>query len=314
MQSTIVMTGASRGIGRVAAERILAERPGVHLVVLARASSQSQVAELAAGRGSVTHITADLESLDSIRLAVHEIEARLDGGELPPLIGIVANAGIQYTNVLTETPDGFESTFAVNVLANHLLIRLLEPRLRAPGRIVITVSDTHFGDFKHNLGMVPGPVWQTPARLARVGAHPRPETTAAGRIAYSTSKLAAIHLVHEYARRLPAGVDVLAFNPGFVPGTDLARDADPFSRFAMRRVLPALTLTPLANSPKTAGRHLADVVLGKVEAATGSYIDRDRVARSSDESYNREREAELWVAVDQFTFGGNDRDGDVLKG
>lgn len=34
-----------------------------------------------------------------------------------------------------------------------------------------------------------------------------------------------------------------------MPGTGLARDAGPVARFAMRRVLPALTLTPLALSP-----------------------------------------------------------------
>jgi len=36
MPSTIVMTGASRGIGRVAAERILRESPDTHLVLVTR--------------------------------------------------------------------------------------------------------------------------------------------------------------------------------------------------------------------------------------------------------------------------------------
>lgn len=40
---------------------------------------------------------------------------------------------------------GFEPTFAVNVLANYLLIRLLADRFTAPARIVITSSDTHAG-------------------------------------------------------------------------------------------------------------------------------------------------------------------------
>jgi NAD(P)-dependent dehydrogenase (short-subunit alcohol dehydrogenase family) len=134
---------------------------------------------------------------------------------------------MQCPNALTEGPDGFESTFAVNVLANHLFVRLLEDRFVAPAPIVITASDTHFGDFRHNMGMVPGPVWRSPEALARTGAFAEPETTTSGRTAYSTSKLAAIYLVHEYARRLPAGIDVVAYNPGFVPGTDLARNAVP---------------------------------------------------------------------------------------
>ncbi|WP_039799884.1 SDR family NAD(P)-dependent oxidoreductase [Nocardia araoensis] len=301
MPSTIVMTGASRGIGRVAAERILRAAPRTHLVVAARGSTGARLAaELGADGHRVSHVPVDLGALDSVRSAAEEIRDGLDRGELPPLHGFVGNAGMQYTNALTEGPDGFESTFTVNVLANHLFVRLLADHFRTPARIVITVSDTHFGDFRHNLGMVPGPVWQSPDVLARTGAFPEPRSTAAGRTAYSTSKLAAIYLVHEYARRLPDGIDVVGFNPGFVPGTDLARNAGPVSRFAMRRILPVATLTPFATSRAAAGRHLADVVLGATDAPTGSYVDRDRVARSSEESYDPRRETELWDAVERL--------------
>ncbi|WP_406439597.1 SDR family NAD(P)-dependent oxidoreductase [Streptomyces sp. NBC_01613] len=302
MPSTIVMTGAGRGIGRVAAERILRESADIHLLVVARGSSGARLAtELGTGGHTVSYVTADLCSLQSVRSAAEEIRERLENDQLPPLHGFVGNAGIQYTNALTESPEGFESTFAVNVLANHLFIRRLEAHFIHPARIVITVSDTHFGDFRHNLGMVPGPAWNTPDTLARPAAFPDPHTTTAGRTAYSTSKLAAVHLVHEYARRLPTGIDVIAYNPGFVPGTDLARNADPVSRFAMRRILPALTLTPFATSRTAAGGHLANLVLGTPPAPTGSYVDRAHVARSSAESYDPRRERELWDAAERLT-------------
>lgn len=302
MPHTIVMTGASRGIGRVAAERILRRSPDVHLLVVVRGSSGARTAaELGAGAHAVSSVEADLGSLESVRSAATAIRGRLERGDLPPLRGFVGNAGTQHTNALTETPDGFESTFAVNVLANHLFIRLLTDHFAVPGRIVITASDTHFGDFRHNMGMVPGPAWSSPDVLARTGAFPRPDTAAGGRTAYSTSKLAAIHLVHEYARRLPAGIDALAYNPGFVPGTGLARHAGPLARFAMRRVLPVMTLTPFATSRDTAGGHLADIVLGTTRAPTGSYVDRGRPARSSEESYDPRREGELWEAAERFT-------------
>lgn len=302
MQHTIVMTGASRGIGRVAAEHILRRSPDVHLVVVARGPSGAQLAaELATGGHTVSYVPADLGSLENVRSAAAGIRDRLDRGELPPLRGFVGNAGVQYSNALTETPDGFEATFAVNVLANHLFVRLLQDRFAAPARIVITASDTHFGDFRHNMGMVPGPAWKAPDVLARIGAFSHPDTVVAGRTAYSTSKLAAIHLVHEYARRLPAGIDAVAYNPGFVPGTGLARNAGPVARFAMRRILPLMTLTPFATSRDTAGRHLADVVLGTTEAPTGSYVDRGRPDRSSEESYDPQRERELREAAERFT-------------
>ncbi|WP_134652220.1 SDR family NAD(P)-dependent oxidoreductase [Streptomyces sp. H23] len=258
MKHTVVMTGASRGIGRVAAEHILRRSPNTHVLVVARQSAGTRLAaELATGGHTVSHVPADLGSLGSVRRAATEIRDRLDRGDLPPLRGFVGNAGIQYTNALTEGPDGLEATFTVNVLANHLVVRLLQDRFAAPARIVITVSDTRFGDFKHNMGMVPGPAWKSPDALSHTGAFPEPGTTAAGRTAYSTSKLAAIYLVHEYASRLPAGIDAVAYNPGFVLGTS--------------------------------------------RAPTGSYVDRGRAARSSEESYDERREGELWEATERFT-------------
>lgn len=299
---TLVMTGASRGIGRIAAEAILQNDPTVHLVVVARGDSGRAVAsELSAVGRSVSSVSADLGSLSSVRSAAAEIAARLERGGLPPLHGFVGNAGIQYTNALTEGADGYEATFTVNVLANHVLIRALEKHFVPNSRITITVSDTHFGDFKHNMGMVPGPVWQAPEKLAKTSAFAKPTTTAAGRTAYSTSKLAAIYLVHEYARRLPKGIDIVSYNPGFVPGTGLARNADAVSRFMMGRVMPLMALTSMATSQKNAGRYLADVVLGKTTAPTGSYVDRAKVDRSSDESYDRTREGDLWNAVEKLT-------------
>ncbi|MFI6856656.1 SDR family NAD(P)-dependent oxidoreductase [Streptomyces sp. NPDC050416] len=272
MPDGLAVAGASRGIGRVAAAHILRRSPDAHLLVVTRGTSGTQLAtELAAGGHAVSHVSADLGSLGSVRAAATEIRGRLGRGDLPPLRGFVGNAGIQYTNALTEGPDGFETTFTVNVLANHLFVRLLQDHFAAPGR--------------------PRPR----------GAFPRADTAVAGGTAYSTSKLAAIYLVHGYARRLPAGIDAVTYNPGFVPGTGLARHADPVSRFAMRRILPMATLTPFATGRNAVGRYLADVVLGTTGAPTGSYVDRNRVDRSSEESYDPRREVELWDAAERLT-------------
>lgn len=296
---TLLMTGASRGIGRIAARNILAGDPGVHLVVVARDDSGPALArELAGDNYSVSSVSADLSSISSVREAAEEVVTKLQNGTLPALHGFVGNAGIQHTNALTKTVDGHEATFSVNVLANHIFIRTLEQHFAPGSLITITVSDTHFGDFKHNMGMVPGPVWQDPAKLALTASFERPATTAAGRTAYSTSKLGAIYHVHELARRLPDSVDIVSFNPGFVPGTGLTRNADPVSRFMMSRIM---TLTPMATTPKDAGRNLANLVLGKTKAPTGSYVDRSQTSRSSDESYNTIREGELWDAIEKLT-------------
>ena len=301
VEQTIVMTGASRGIGWIAAQRLLAERPGAHLVIFSRGPSRELVDQPAVLDGRLSSIGCDLSSLPSTRDAADAVLQKLSAGGLPPLGALVCNAGVQHTNACTQTDDGFESTFAVNVLAHHLIIRRLQSALSPQGRIVVTVSDTHFGDLRHNLGMVPGPRWQPVETLARQGAFDRPSSTAAGRRAYSTSKLASIHLIHEFARRFPSGPTIVGFNPGFVPDTDLAREADVASRLVMRRIMPLLAVTPLASTPEQAGSWLASVVTGDLEAPTGAYIDRDTVQRSSAQSYDARRELEAWDAVERLT-------------
>ncbi|GAA2166349.1 SDR family NAD(P)-dependent oxidoreductase [Actinomadura napierensis] len=296
---TLIMTGATRGIGRAAASEVLRNDHETHLVLLARGESgRSTLKELRAISDHVTLVDTDLASIDSIRSSHQTVTRMLDQGDLPALHTFAGNAGVQFVDALHTTPDGFETTFAVNVLANHLLLHAFEHRFHAPARIVVTVSDTHFGDFRHTGGIVPAPRWAAPEALARPGAFPGPATVAAGRTAYSTSKLAAIYLVHEWARRLPVGVDILSYNPGLVPGTGLARAAGPVDRFLNRWVLPALSVLPIVDTVPAAGRKLADAVLGRTTAPSGSYLDRSRAVPSSEESYDTAREGALWDFVE----------------
>lgn len=303
MKHTIVMTGASRGIGTFAAVRMLRDDADLHLVVTTRGNGDDLVAQLGrdSGNRNVSWVDAELSSLSSVRAAAGEIIGRLDGGGLPPLNGFVGNAGLQVTSANRSTGDGIETTFAVNVLANHLFLRLLADHFSAPARIVITTSDTHFGDFRHNMGMVPAPQWRSPRDLMAPGTTTATDTLTAGRTAYSTSKLAVIHLVHEFARHLPAGVDIYSWNPGFVPGTGLARDASAVQRFAMKHVMPLMTLTPLSVSARTAGQHLAQLMRRKKPAESGAYISLATAEPSSAESYDPDRERELWQACDQLS-------------
>ena len=147
---------------------------------------------------------------------------------------------------------------------------------------------------------MPAPRWSAPEILARPGAFANPTTVAAGRTAYSTSKLAAIHLVHEWSRHLPEGVDIVSYNPSLVGGTGLARAAGPVDRFINRWIIPALAVTPVVDTVPAAGRKLANTVLRTTSAPTGSYIDRTRVISSSDESYDPRREEALWNFLDEI--------------
>lgn len=297
---TLLLTGATRGIGRAAVDEVLRRDPAAHLVLLGRgASVRRTAADLLRHHGPrVTPVDADLTDLAGARRGALGVGRLLDAGELPPLRVVGLNAGAQYADALHATPEGHEATFAVNVLAPHVLLRALEPWLRAPARVVVTVSDTHFGTLRHNGGIMPAPRWADPAVLARPGAFPRPGSVTAGRAAYTTSKLAAVHLVHAWARHLPPGVDMLSYNPGFVPGTGLTRDGGPLTRLVAVRLLRALTLLPWCDDVGTAGGRLAAALLGDVPAPTGAYVDRSRVVPSSAASYDEAREDALWRFAD----------------
>lgn len=224
-------------------------------------------------------VRGDLSSLESVRQVAAAIEAPVDG--------YVGNAGVQTKTDTTTTVDGFETTFAVNVLAHHLLIRSLT--FTAGARIVLTGSDSHFGTFRHNMGIVPGPRWTTPDRLARPGA-----VGGSGRAAYSTSKLGVIYLVHAIARRMP--VDAYTFNPAFTPGTSLVR-YDRVGDIFFRRIAPHF---PGVNTSERAGAQLAAVAVGPRPAPSGAYLDRWTVTPSSPESYDEAREDELWDAAERL--------------
>lgn len=287
MTSTLLMTGASRGFGRVAAARILRSRPDIHLLVTVRRPGL--------GLGPrVSELAVDLASQESVRALAGAVIAGLDAGRWPPLGGFLGNAGLQLTSRAHATVDGIETTFAVNVLANYLIVRLLWDHFAVPGRIVLVGSDTHFGDLRHNMGMVPAPRWDGLPAIAAPRDDARARTASEGRIAYSTSKLALLYLVHALASRLPPGLDVYTFNPGYVPGTGLVRDAGPAVRFLSRTAGFGLTATPLAITPATAGRLLAAATIGPRPGATGSYLDRGRLAASAPTSYHRDREEQLW--------------------
>jgi NAD(P)-dependent dehydrogenase (short-subunit alcohol dehydrogenase family) len=297
---TIVMTGATRGIGFEAARDILRRSSEIHLVLLARETSGAQVLRrLQEISPQVSMIGTDLASTASVEAAAVQLEDLLDARELPALRGVVCNGGVHLDDALHTTVDGYETTFAVNVLSTHLLLRRLHPHLHPPARIVVTVSDAHFGDIRHTGGSLPPPRWSSPEVLSQPGAFDRPARVRAGRRAYATSKLAGIHLVHEWARRLPEGIDILSYNPSLVTGTGLSRDAGGTLPFLMKWIIPVLEVTPIVDTAPVAGRKLADVILGVTSAPTGSYIHRTHATASSAESYDEDRERVLWDWMEQ---------------
>jgi NAD(P)-dependent dehydrogenase (short-subunit alcohol dehydrogenase family) len=198
---TTLMTGASRGLGREAAEHLLRSHPDRHLLVFNRKPGLAAELTAATGNRNVSEVVCDLASFAEIRRAAAEVDGPLDG--------FLGNAGLQMTGTRKLTADGFEMTFGVNVLAYHLLLNLLRPRFTNPARIIVVGSDVHDADL-NTMGLIPPPRWDDPRELVKPGKGSGRE----GRRAYATSKLGVVYLVHALRRRLPEGVDVYSYNPG----------------------------------------------------------------------------------------------------
>src|SRR3954468_20978930 len=188
---TVVLTGATRGIGRAAAVELA--RQGAELGIVgrdpARVRATAEEAR-AAGDATVHEHVADLAEMDEVRRLAAELL------ESYPRIDVLANnAGAMFTS-RHLTSDGFEQTFALNHLAPFLLTNLLLERLEASeARVVTTASDAHTG-----------------GALGFDAPQPEPSLKPMG--TYGTTKLCNILFTRELARR--ARVTANCFHPGVV--------------------------------------------------------------------------------------------------
>ncbi len=137
-----VVTGASSGIGKEIARNLAYFGATVVLACRDRDRGSAALAEIVQDSGNerVTMLQLDVSSRASIRAFVRNVTA---GGA--PVHTLVNNAAILQRK-RTQSVDGFESTWATNVLGYFTLSNLLLPSMRrvAPAR-VIHVSSTQAG-------------------------------------------------------------------------------------------------------------------------------------------------------------------------
>jgi NAD(P)-dependent dehydrogenase (short-subunit alcohol dehydrogenase family) len=252
----IVMTGGTAGIGLHAARQIRAA-PDARLIVGAR-NLHSEFEAL----------PLDLTRLASVRSFASAVKAQLGEDAIDVL---VLNAGLQFGDVKHRTEDGFETTFAVNHLAHYLLLRLLMPRLGRAATVVLTTSNLH--DPRTN--RVAPPEHADAGRLARgqVELGVRQSARAPLR-AYAASKLCNVLTARFLASSAFArerGLEVIAFNPGFTPGTGLTRHQSVFFRVPFAVVVAVMRIVQRMNTVVGGGSLLADLALGRIRAPTGRF-------------------------------------------
>ncbi len=150
---TIVITGATSGIGEVAAIRLAEQGARIVFTARDRARADATLAKLRQANGGVEHAVhlADLSLLSEMKRVAGEI------GREPVIDVLINNAGALF-NRRQETGDGLEMTFALNHMSYFVITNLLLSRLPPGARIVSTASGAHrrakldFGDLQSRLG------------------------------------------------------------------------------------------------------------------------------------------------------------------
>ncbi len=253
---TIVMTGGTSGLGEAAA-KIISARPDVRLLIGTRAIQPS----------GAEAVPLDLASLASARRFAEETIARLKGDKIDAL---VLNAGLSLSGTGQRTEEGYETAFAVNHLAHYLILRLLIPHLAPNARVVLTASDLH----DPALNKMAPPQHADARKLAL----PVQETEKAeggfkqGLRAYAASKLCNILTARGLAAQPESqalGLRVVAYNPGFTPGTKLSNSAPLAIRLALAVLTPVIRPLMRLNTVALAGSNLAGLALGEIPQPQG---------------------------------------------
>ena len=147
MTQTILLTGASSGIGRATA--LAFAEAGHHVIAAARRLAALRELEAAAPPGTITPLQLDLDDAASIATAVAEVDRITNGRGVDALVN---NAGFATAGALAELSDrDLRAQFETNVFGLMTLTRAVLPAMleRGEGRI-INVSSVS--------GRIPAPV------------------------------------------------------------------------------------------------------------------------------------------------------------
>ena len=316
--STILITGATSGIGYEAALELL--RAGSNLIILCR-NQERKKQTINKLRESLTNFElikrnlylpiVDLGDLKTVELFVNQLLL-----EAKPLDRIILNAGLQYTGSknIKWSKQNIELTFAVNHLSHfYLANKLLELLVLSPDpRVIVTSSEVH--NIKSSGGRV--------GALAGLGNLEGLKQGIGFKMidgksifnadkAYKDSKLCNILFSRELSRRLTisnTNIPVIAWAPGLV----IPRSRDGFFRYSRKYnelgqiifSFIARDLLRITETPENAGSILADIAISSTYNKKGFiYLSNQlgvfsnhklEMIKTSDEANDQKKANILW--------------------
>ena len=263
-ETTILVTGATDGLGKRVAQELAAKGATVLLHGRSSRRLEATLEELKkeAGNEKLGSYLADFSSLGEVRGLAEQVLSGHDRLDM-----LVNNAGI-IAPERKESGDGHELTFAVNYLSHFLLTRLLLPLLQdsAPSRIVNVAS-----------------AGQSPIDFD----DPMLERGYEAMRAYTRSKLVQIVFTFELAGRLQdTGVTVNALHPASLMDTKLVHGTFGYTMSTVEEGTEAVVR--LAASPE-------------LEGVTGRYFDGTREARANRQAYDEGVRKRLWALSEELS-------------
>jgi NAD(P)-dependent dehydrogenase (short-subunit alcohol dehydrogenase family) len=272
-RKTIVITGASDGIGAAGARAL--HRDGHTVVIVGRSAEKTRAV---ANELGADHFIADFSRLDDVRALAGSLQAAY------PRIDVLANNAGGVFGAQTTTVDGFEQTMQVNHLAPFLLTSLLMDTLVASAATVIqtaSVAARLFG--KIDIADLNNDRDYSPNK------------------AYGDAKLANILFTRElHARFHASGINAAAFHPGLI-ATGFASDTS-------SRMMKMLYQNPIAKRFLSTSDAGADQLVWLAEAAPGTqwvsggfYEKRSIAKRVNPQSSDGELASALWDASTEMT-------------
>ncbi|MFW9928862.1 MAG: SDR family oxidoreductase, partial [Candidatus Thorarchaeota archaeon] len=262
---TVILTGATEGIGKATAFLLAKDKPNLLLVTRNKKKTEKTIENIKK-KTKITNLDyflVDFSSLDQVKNFTDRFKEKYDHLDI-----LINNAGMVSVRRKT-TKDGLELTFTVNYLAPFLLTNLLLDKIKksVPARIINVASAAHYGqkiDFNDIQMEKKYNVWT----------------------AYSRSKLGNIMFTYSLANKLiGSGVTVNCLHPGTV-------------RSSLPRVPIVKWLwkyNPFFISTKKSARYIYFLVTSEeLNEVTGKYFDKKIIRKSSRYSCLIEEQEHLW--------------------